>query len=283
MGADTARHRAREYAIDDGPIDPITGAAGALMGTATSMMMGIADMPVQTLKMLHIHPDSKEARAAKKGKGKANSDDTSSTGESARTGRPSVERTTTNTTDASVTSNASTPPVQPLPASTGKTRSSTDNAPSPSPGTPGTPGAPSHRSSFMSQAFAETAQRSRSPSRDRMRKHGRASSTSAAELHSKNGTASTGPGLAENCEFAVDTGKGLARIIGAGFKSPMDFSLNVAKGLHNVPKLYGADVRQVDKVTDFQSGIRTAAKVCFDTLFRCSLLTITTGVWLRAI
>lgn len=59
----------------------------------------------------------------------------------------------------------------------------------------------------------------------------------------------------------VDTGKGLARIVGAGFKSPMDFSLNVAKGFHNVPKLYGGEVRQVDKVTDFRSGIRTAAKV----------------------
>jgi len=66
--------------------------------------------------------------------------------------------------------------------------------------------------------------------------------------------------MAENCESAVDTGKGLARIVGAGFKSPMDFSLNVAKGFHNVPKLYGAEVRQVDKVTDFQSGMRTAAK-----------------------
>ena len=69
------------------------------------------------------------------------------------------------------------------------------------------------------------------------------------------------PSMAENVDSAVDTGKGLARIIGAGFKSPMDFSLNVAKGFHNVPKLYGAEVRQVDKVTDFQSGMRTAAKV----------------------
>jgi hypothetical protein len=67
--------------------------------------------------------------------------------------------------------------------------------------------------------------------------------------------------MAENVESAVDTGKGLARMIGAGFKSPMDFSLNVAKGFHNVPKLYGAEVRQVDKVTDFNSGMRTAAKV----------------------
>jgi hypothetical protein len=99
-------------------------------------------------------------------------------------------------------------------------------------------------STFMSQAFAETTQGSKSPSRD--------GALSAA---------SPGPGLVESVESAVDTGKGLARILGAGFKSPMDFSLNVAKGLHNVPKLYGAEVRQVDKVTDFQSGLRTAAKV----------------------
>jgi hypothetical protein len=92
----------------------------------------------------------------------------------------------------------------------------------------------------------------------------RDSSISAAEARSHDGTTSpkpTGPGVAESMETAVDTGKGLARIIGAGFKSPMDFSLNVARGFHNVPKLYGAEVRQVDKVTDFQSGIRTAAKV----------------------
>jgi hypothetical protein len=65
-----------------------------------------------------------------------------------------------------------------------------------------------------------------------------------------------------SAESTINTGKGLARIVGASFKSPMDFSLNVAKGFHNVPKLYGGEVRQVDKVTDFQSGMKTAAKVC---------------------
>lgn len=62
-------------------------------------------------------------------------------------------------------------------------------------------------------------------------------------------------------DSAVDTGKGLARIVGAGFKSPMDFSLNVAKGFHNVPKLYGGEVRKVENVTDLKSGLSTAAKV----------------------
>jgi hypothetical protein len=229
------------------------------MGTATSIMMGVADMPIQTLKLLNIHPDS---RAAKKGKEKAaGDDDATSTGELSRTGRPSVARTTTDATNISVDrSGASTPTLgshAPQSKSYNKAGSSPD-----------TPGSPTHRSTFMSQAFAESAQGSRSPSRDRLGHRRRASSISAAELRSNNGTASPrpatpGPGLAESMESAVDTGKGLARIIGAGFKSPMDFSLNVAKGLHNVPKLYGAEVRQVDKVTDLQSGLRTAAKVCF--------------------
>ena len=37
--------------------------------------------------------------------------------------------------------------------------------------------------------------------------------------------------------------------------------MNVAKGFHNVPRLYGEEVRKVDKVTDLQSGLKTAAKV----------------------
>jgi hypothetical protein len=64
-----------------------------------------------------------------------------------------------------------------------------------------------------------------------------------------------------NAEAAVKTSKGIGRIVGAGFKSPMDFSLNVAKGFHNLPKLYGGEVRRVDKVTDLETGMRTAVKV----------------------
>jgi hypothetical protein len=202
------------------------------MGTATSIMMGVADMPIQTLKLLNIHPD---AKASKKGKEKA-SDGASATGESSR---PPPERTATGATDVSDNSTA-------------PHRSNTENTALPSPDMPGTP---THRSTFMSQAFAESAQGSRSSSRERNR---RASSTSGT---ASSKPATPKPDLTESMNSAVDTGKGLARIVGAGFKSPMDFSLNVAKGLHNVPKLYGAEVRQVDKVTDFQSGLRTAAKV----------------------
>lgn len=226
------------------------------MGTATSLMMGVADMPIQTLKLLNIHPDSR----SKKGKDKATTPTgaTTPSGESICSGRPQTQRTTTNTTDASAMSGVETILDSPSRSeSMDLARTQSDS-----------PGTPTHRSTFMSQAFADSTSGSRSSSRERIRQltssstnitHQRSmSATSQTESQAKNGQQA---GLAETMESAVDTGKGLVRIVGAGFKSPMDFSLNIAKGFHNVPKLYGADVRQVDKVTDFQSGIRTAAKV----------------------
>ncbi|PBP25882.1 UDP-Glycosyltransferase/glycogen phosphorylase [Diplocarpon rosae] len=62
-------------------------------------------------------------------------------------------------------------------------------------------------------------------------------------------------------ENATRAGKGVSRIVGAGLKSPMDFSLGIARGFHNAPKLYGDDtVRPQEKVTDFQSGLKAAGK-----------------------
>ena len=66
----------------------------------------------------------------------------------------------------------------------------------------------------------------------------------------------------QSIEAALGAGKGVGRIVGAGLKSPMDFTLSIARGFHNAPKLYGDDtVRQADKVTDFQSGLKAAGKV----------------------
>ena len=63
-------------------------------------------------------------------------------------------------------------------------------------------------------------------------------------------------------DTALGAGKGVSRIVGAGLKSPMDFTLGLAKGFHNAPKLYGdSSVRKADKITGFQSGLRAAGKV----------------------
>ena len=63
-------------------------------------------------------------------------------------------------------------------------------------------------------------------------------------------------------EATLGAGKGVGRIVGAGLKSPMDFTLGLARGFHNAPKLYGDEsVRPADKITDFQSGLKAAGKV----------------------
>ena len=231
------------------------------------MMMGVADMPIQTLKLLQIHPDPK----SRKGKEKSVGSETTPSVASGGSERPQTQRGITSTSEVSLPESSNTPPaanLQPPPVRI--TRSNSDNTSITSVESPGTP---THRSTFMTQAFEESTGHSRSSSKDRSGTHSSSSCPIVERIHRHNsapvsqdqrsqaGTAQGSVNFAESVETAMDTGKGLARIIGAGFKSPMDFSLNVAKGFHNVPKLYGADVRQVDKVTDLQSGLRTAAKV----------------------
>jgi hypothetical protein len=247
---------------DEGPTDPFSGAASALLGTATQMMMGVADFPIETLKLLNIHPDSR------KGKEKAKQQEGESSSDSAPKDRNADLQGSSDIQVSAASSATTLPGINARNSSDTQGRGSTDLAAAARPNSPGTP---THRTTFMAQAMAQSG--SRSPSRDRNRfcptkrpGHDRARSISAAELQSNAGTATTSKTFSEkfsdmNQDSMIGTGKGLGRIVGAGFKSPMDFSLNVAKGFHNVPKLLGSDVRQVDKVTDLQSGLRTAAKV----------------------
>ncbi|KAF2450446.1 glycosyltransferase family 1 protein [Karstenula rhodostoma CBS 690.94] len=257
--SDLKLFRPREYIPDEGPWDPVTGAASALVGTAGQMMMGVADFPIETLKLLNIHPD-----ASRKGKDKAKQIEKDSTTESGSRagGRPAARTNTGSSVGSSL--NSTTPTEQP-----GMPTASSPSSPRPN----------TERSGFMAQAMAQHSQvsHSRSPSRDRAcpipgssqsrrSSQGRAASVSASEVRDKAGSVYTDKSsfadkLGEmNKDSIVGTGKGVGRIVGAGFKSPLDFSMNVAQGFHNVPKLYGGEVRQVDKVTDFQSGLKVAAK-----------------------
>lgn len=64
-------------------------------------------------------------------------------------------------------------------------------------------------------------------------------------------------------DFALDSGKGISRIIGTGLRAPMDFTMNISRGFGNVPRLYGDDtVRRNEKVTGIDSGIGAGVKVC---------------------
>ncbi|KIW08552.1 hypothetical protein, variant 1 [Verruconis gallopava] len=104
--------------------------------------------------------------------------------------------------------------------------------------------------------------RSRSNSRTRTSSHRRSESRpdSPCPASAVKHWAEQGHGAEGLLDTAYGTGKGLSKIVGAGMKSPMDFTLGLAKGFHNLPKLYGEEVRQVDRVTDLKSGLRVAGK-----------------------
>ena len=84
-------------------------------------------------------------------------------------------------------------------------------------------------------------------------------------------------------DAAVGAGKSIKQIVGAGLKSPMDFTLGLARGFHNAPKLYGDDsVRQADKVTGLQSGLKAAGKVLSVYLTHQHGLKLA-GIWIRVL
>jgi hypothetical protein len=81
----------------------------------------------------------------------------------------------------------------------------------------------------------------------------------APQEHRKNSSIQAGANAAGS--IALSTGKGLGRIVGASLKAPMTFTHAITRGFHNVPKLYGSEVREYENVVDLRSGLSVSAKV----------------------
>ncbi|KAL8888808.1 MAG: hypothetical protein Q9215_003835 [Flavoplaca cf. flavocitrina] len=243
-------YRPREYDTEDGPWDPITGATSAIMGTIGSMMMGFADLPVEFLRALHIKPSEKPSMETHLDAG-----DCSSTRESVDASSAEDVHTTPLSSQTSIENRSTTDSVRKSASVSSQNleeiQSTHPEASSNHLVNPQSSRSPSTwaRGTSMAQTLGDLAsQRSRSLSRDRSSFDSKASKSPA-----KSQTISL--------ETAVGTSKGIGRIVGAGLKSPMDFTLSLARGFHNAPRLYGDEsVRHPDKVTGIQSGLRTAGK-----------------------
>ncbi|SMY23427.1 unnamed protein product [Zymoseptoria tritici ST99CH_1A5] len=224
--------RAREYEADDGPWDPITGGATAVVGTMSSMMLGVADFPIETLKALKIHPDAaKKSKAeGKKPEGAESSDQS-----------PKSRSTGLSSDDKSGTSTPSMPPR----SASGSTVLSGEQVASP-------PASRTGSSFNLQDSLAKLNAGPLSPGSEQGPAGDKAKPKKTSSFSAAGGNL---------LQTATDTSKGVNRIVGAGFKSPMDFTMNLARGFHNAPKLYGDEtVRKQDKVTDLKSGIRAATK-----------------------
>ncbi|KAI5265947.1 UDP-Glycosyltransferase/glycogen phosphorylase [Aureobasidium subglaciale] len=256
---DLKLYRPREYEADEGPPEPISGGAGALTGTISTMMMGVADFPVAALKALRIHPDSVP--------NKTKTDPQDSSQQSSES-QPSLPRTSTK---GSAVSSPSRPASPARGASTGGSFNLDESfakmgSPHLTPGD-GTDSGKRSRSSSLAAAL-----QGRLSGQLRPRSCSRSGSNSrSSSPHRTNTSQSQAPAQAQSqggetnvrevIEAAFGASKGVSRIVGAGFKSPMDFTHALAKGFHNAPKLYGDEsVRKPDRITDFRSGLRAATK-----------------------
>ncbi|KAI9047518.1 hypothetical protein LZ554_008234 [Drepanopeziza brunnea f. sp. 'monogermtubi'] len=268
-------YRPREYETEEGPWDPISGGASALLGTIASLGMGVADFPIEifrTVKKANLKRgetvDVNSATGPKRAD-PSSSLDTPSASESGKQSHAQVDMGLQKTTSGNDTNSRHGSTL----TTTTTTKTSGESATQPSTDAPraGTPltNATSGASS-LKQALQGTLSRHGSQSSSRGRacplsrsnsKDRRPGSRSSSPFgHRRRETEEFDPSKL-TLESATRAGKGISRIVGAGLKSPMDFTLGIARGFHNAPKLYGDDtVRPQEKVTDFQSGLKAAGK-----------------------
>lgn len=298
-------------------------------------MMGVADMPIETLKALHIHPETREKIKAKareasfSRKGKSHDKDKSdislldtnssdsakgdaSTSQSSLVTSPTamsplvsqsnlspqLSKHNSETASLQTMTTGTSTQFEPL-SQRGSARSSVLLS-TPLPSGPTSP-APQSSDSYLSIPESETTERGRSSTRrpssmadalhalndssaspSRFRAKSRSSSISqtsdsgspsrkphrsntiSSKYRSASQSISSHIPLESGSEYTLDTlygtSKGIGRIIGAGLRSPMDFTMALSKGFHNLPRVYGEEPRQVDRVTDLGSGFRTAGK-----------------------
>ncbi|KAL8831072.1 MAG: hypothetical protein Q9170_005452 [Blastenia crenularia] len=250
-------YRPREYDAEDGPWDPITGATSAIMGTMGSMMMGVADLPIEILKALHIKPPqhpttySSLQTASPTSTSDANSDIQKSS--MAVTADVDDDTSLPASPRSSFTSRSTTAGAQKsMPISSQNLVEEIPNA--------------SWESSNASRQ--QSAGSTLDPSRGQSMAHALSDSASIPSSRGRSSfDASTNRSSSESqpgtisLDAAVGAGKGIGRIVSAGLKSPMDFTLSLARGFHNAPKLYGDDmVRHPDKVTGIRTGLKAAGK-----------------------
>jgi hypothetical protein len=260
--ADLRLYRPREYDTEDGPWDPISGGASALIGTVASLAMGVADFPIEIFraaKNKHQTQKNEAKDAAGQISSSGSSTPTLNSGSDARLdlGLDALEINEPNPIETPETLAQSSGPSTKM--SYESTNRSFKNLTSPETPLSSTSSMGASRGRSLREALRGSLPRSRSSSREcgvsrsRSRRSRTPTRSSPTEFDLNKLT----------LENTTRAGKGISRIVAAGIKSPLDFTLGLARGFHNAPKLYGDDtVRPQEKVTDLQSGLKAAGKVC---------------------
>ena len=216
--------RPQEYYTDEGPWDPISGGAAACFRAFSGMAMGLAEVPSETLKTLHIP-----------------------IGSSRQQSQESVP-TITRKSETLHVGERSAPPTSPGQSQTSlNVQESLTRVRSP----PNRSGLSSPTSNIGSSSMSDTLQGQLNPKQD---------DASRSRVRSRNES-----GFSKDHDMlrqtGVHTSKGLGRFLKAFVQTPMEISVSLTKGFHNLPKLWGDDtVRPQEQVSDFKSGAMAAGK-----------------------
>lgn len=236
--SDLKLYRAREYETEDGPWEPISGGAAALIGTIGNLSMGIADFPVELLKGLKTaSSDIKDIHGRRHASASGPSTPVAT---SERTSTDAAARTV-----GDITLVQSLSPAQPGSSPEGQE-----------------PAQLEHRPSAMSTVMSSDGSTKVHRGHDRHGSQRRSHSSSRSPRGNGDRTPCPGEEVGQvTLETAITGAKAVGKIVSTGVKSPMDFTLSLAKGFHNAPKLYGdTTVRQHEKIVDLHSGLRVAGK-----------------------
>ncbi|KAK5938845.1 hypothetical protein PMZ80_009037 [Knufia obscura] len=244
---DLKLYRPCEYHTDSGPPEPISGGAASLIGMFSEIGAGVMDMPSELLKSLKFGEHKKDGNT-ESGSGPTRADSLAPPGQSKDHSRsPSVSARST----GSATSDVEAKDKQPEQAEDLPDRDDSTYA-SMSPGVM-SPRSQTSQPHAMSSVYG--AEASSSPSRSHSRS---ASPNRAAGGKSPHRGSEAGQMTLESLIGATKAGGKIAKV---GLKSPMDFTMSLAQGFHNAPKLYGdTTVRKPAKITDFRSGLAAAGK-----------------------
>ncbi|MCJ1377145.1 hypothetical protein MMC17_000237, partial [Xylographa soralifera] len=216
--------RPQEYYTDEGPWDPISGFATSLFGAISSMAMGVADLPSETLKALLIPFGSSRRQSQASVPTMARKSETSHIGERL-TPPTSPEQSQTSLNVQESLARVWSPP----------------NLSSPS-----TPTSNIGSSSMSDALQGQLSPKQDDASRSRVRRRNESGSGKDHDMLRQTG---------------VHTSKGFGRIVKAAVQSPMDLSVSITEGFHNAPKLWGDDtVRPQQQVNDFKSGAKAVGK-----------------------
>ncbi|KFY00846.1 hypothetical protein O988_03085 [Pseudogymnoascus sp. VKM F-3808] len=216
--------RPQEYNTDEGAWDPISGFATAVFGAISSMAMGVADFPAETMRALLIPFGSSGQKSQGSVRTMTTKGGTSNARDSLPTSTlPERNQTSFNTQETLARVRS--------PSNISRLSTPTSNIGS---------------SSTSDESQGRSNLKQGDSNRSRVRSQVESSSGKDRDMLHHAG---------------VHTNKGFGRIVKAAIQSPMTLSMGITEGFHNAPKLWGDDtVRPQQQVSDFKSGARAIGK-----------------------